>query len=205
MPDFERESRTQLPFWVVHYAAFVLQSRHCMYWHVHTNLIGIFFHIFFMSTKILFTEIASYLSFIFNFWSNGEKNDGHVLHYIVLFHFFLVGYCKFQYFFSILQNTTDCYSNEGNYKLWEKTTLEWLDRLLWRTNTHILYLVRVLWSYCTYAISRNVRLHSVIQKKRIIEKMTDIEIAEFIYIFECQMSRVQDGNSFVKWIDLYIQ
>ena len=109
-----------------------------MYWHVHTNLIGIFFHIFFMSTKILFTEIASYLSFIFNFWSNGEKNDGHVLHYIVLFHFFLVGYCKFQYFFSILQNTTDCYSSEGNYKLWEKTTSDWLDRLLWRTNTHTL-------------------------------------------------------------------
>ena len=158
-----------------------------------------FFHIFFMSTKILSTEIASYLSFIFNFWSNGEKNDGHVLHYIVLFHFFLVGYCKFQYFFSILQNTTDCYSSEGNYKLWEKTTSDWLDRLLWRTNTHtlsctcaviILYLRNIM--KCKPSFSH--------PKKRIIGKKTDIEIAESIYIFDCQMSLVKNGNSLVKWI-----
>ena len=29
-------------------------------------------------------------------------------------------------------------------------------------------------------------------------KKKDIEIAEFIYIFECQMSRVKNGNSVVK-------
>ena len=90
-----------------------------------------------MNTKILSTEIASYLSVIFNFLSNGEKNDGHILHYIVQFHFFSVGFCKFQYFFS------DCYSSEETTNFEKKQPwTHWT--VFCEEQIHIIYLVRVL-------------------------------------------------------------
>ena len=122
MPDFERESRTHLPFWVVRYAAFVVQSRHCMYWHVHTNLIGIFFFIYFSWVlKFIYWDCIIFKCHLqFSIEWRKERWAYFALHCTITF--FSVGYCKFPHFFSILQNRSQ--GTFPKYTRWGARTLD---------------------------------------------------------------------------------